>query len=216
MRKQFQNQVRDLTLELVMLGSMIEEAVHNSIKSVKNHNQQLAEQVINLDNRVDEYEQKIEQKSISLLALQQPVAHDLRQIDATLKIASDLERIGDLALNISYISKKLSVSYPGYSLPHRISRMADLLQYNLREVLSAFIEENQERAGEVAAQDQKIDQLDQQIVNEMTSNLTQKKAPVGVINYWLFISRYLERIGDHITNICEWIVYICCGKRVDY
>ena len=215
MRKSFEHQLEDLNQDLLKLGSMVEERIHKAITALKEQDDELANQVVENDDEIDDYQMEIEQECINLTALQQPVAKDLRRINMVSKMATDLERIADLALNIAQIALELSASdyiKPLVDLP----KMGELAQGMIHDSLDAFVNSNVDKAKEVAQRDSKINDLDEQILRELLTYMVEDPKTVQQSNDLIFVSRYLERIGDHVTNICEDIVYIITAERVSY
>ncbi|MGM0501175.1 MAG: phosphate signaling complex protein PhoU [Bacillota bacterium] len=215
MRKSFAQQLDDLDQDLLKLGSMVEERIHKAITALKEQDQELAEEIIENDDEIDDYQMEIEQECVNLTALQQPVAKDLRRINMISKMATDLERIADLAQNIAEIAKELSSEEyvkPLVDLP----KMGDITQEMIHDALDAFVNSNVEKAKTVAKRDDEIDNLDEQIMRELLTYMMENTSTVEQSNDLIFVSRYLERIGDHVTNICEDIIYIITADRVSY
>lgn len=215
MRKSFEHQLEDLNQDLLKLGSMVEERIHKAITALKEQDEELAKQVVDNDDEIDDYQMDIEQECINLTALQQPVAKDLRRINMVSKMATDLERIADLAQNIAHIAIDLSAK--DYVKPLvDIPKMGELAQEMVHDSLDAFVNSNAEKAKEVAHRDNGINDLDEQILRELLTYMMEDPKKVEQANDLIFVSRYLERIGDHVTNICEDIVYIITAERVSY
>ncbi|MGM0370082.1 MAG: phosphate signaling complex protein PhoU [Bacillota bacterium] len=215
MRKSFEEELEDLNEDLLKLGSMVEERIHKAIIALKEQDEEIAAEVIDNDDDIDDYQMKIEQECINLTALQQPVAIDLRRINMVSKMATDLERIADLAQNIAKIAKKLSRK--DYVKPLvDIPKMASVAEEMVHDSLDAFVNSNSEKAREVAKRDDEIDSLDEQILRELLTYMMEDPNIVEQSNHLIFVSRYLERIGDHVTNICEDIIYIITADRVSY
>jgi len=215
MRKSFEEELEDLNEDLLKLGSMVEERIHKAIIALKEQDEEVAAEVIENDDDIDDYQMEIEQECINLTALQQPVAIDLRRINMVSKMATDLERIADLAQNIAKIANKLSKK--DYVKPLvDIPKMAVVAQEMVHDSLDAFVNSNSEKAREVARRDDEIDSLDEQILRELLTYMMEDSNTVEQANRLIFVSRYLERIGDHVTNICEDIIYIITADRVSY
>ena len=215
MRKSFEQQIEDLNEDLLKLGSMVEERIHKAITALKEQNDKLAHEVVDNDDDIDDYQMEIEQECINLTALQQPVAKDLRRINMVSKMATDLERIADLAQNIAEIALDLSTDdfvKPLVDVP----RMGEIVQEMVHDSLDAFVNSNAEKAKEVAQRDNQINNLDEQILHELITTMMENTEAIEQSNSLIFVSRYLERIGDHVTNICEDIVYIITAERVSY
>ncbi|MFW5855963.1 MAG: phosphate signaling complex protein PhoU, partial [Bacillota bacterium] len=166
MRRNFNNKLKNLKNEMLKMGSLVEETIYDSIEALKEQDLELAKQVIERDDQIDEYEVEIEEKCIQLIALQQPVARDLRTIIVISKVVTDLERIGDHASNIAHMVLEIGQAElikPLIDVP----RMTDIVNRRLRESLNAFLEFDVEKAQEIAQEDEKVDQLDEQILREL-------------------------------------------------
>ena len=210
-RKSFHTELKDLQNEMLKMGSVVGESISQSIEALMNKDLELADQVIKGDDIIDDYELDIEEKCTRLIALQQPVAIDLRKIIVISKLVTDLERIGDNASNIAYKVKDIgdqSLIKEMQDLPG----MRDIVVQQLRESLEAFVDMDIEKAKEVAARDEEIDRLDEQINAELINVMENNCDTIGQGASLMFISRFLERIGDHSTNICERTVYMKTGE----
>lgn len=213
-RSNFNQELEELNQELLKMGSMVEEAIHKSVISLKEKDVELAEEVMNDDDKIDDIEIKIEKKCIKLIALQQPVARDLRTIGMISKIITDLERMGDLAYNIARITTEIageSLIKPLVDIPH----MMQITQDMVRESLDAFVNQDEEKAYEVAEMDEQVDQLNEQILRELLTYMMEDASAINQATRLMFVGRYLERIADHATNICERIIYMVTGERKD-
>jgi len=169
-----------------------------------------------MDKKIDELEIIIEKKCINLIALQQPLAKDLREIAAILKIITDLERIGDLAVNIARMSLKYSKEEfikPLIDLP----KMESLIKQMIRESLDSFVNRDPELARKTAIMDDQVDEYYEKIYTELLEILaTRHEIKREKVVELLFVGRYLERMADHVTNICERVVFMTEGKREYY
>lgn len=215
MREQFNAELEVLHTHLVKMGVIVEDMVGKSILALKEKNHNLAREIIELDDKVDDLEDKIEQKCVELIALYQPVAKDLRRITSTLKIITDLERMGDYVEDIAEIvigmDEKEFVK-PLVNLP----QMTKNVQLMIHDSLDSFVNEDMEMAKEVAKKDDEIDGIYEKMYEELLSILITKQSEKKQIIELLLIGRYLERIADHNTNICERIIYMVSGERVQY
>ncbi|GAB6137516.1 phosphate signaling complex protein PhoU [Halanaerobaculum tunisiense] len=215
MRKNFEQKLNDLNQDLLKLGSMVEERIHQSITALKEQDVELAQEVVANDNQIDDFEAKIAERCIKLIALQQPVAKDLRRIDMISKMATNLERIGDLAQNIARIVDELSEEEyikPLVDLP----RMGEVVQEMVRESLDAFVNSDAEQAERVGTRDTEVNELDAQILRELLTYMMENPDAIKQGNKLMFVSKHLERIGDHAKNISEGVIYIVNGERVHY
>jgi len=194
------------------MASEVEDAIDKSVTALEEQDADLAREVIAGDDRIDELEIELEEKCTRLIALQQPVASDLRMIIVISKLATDLERIADHAVNIS--EKALEIGVEPFIKPLvDIPRMRELVVARLKESLDAFVRLDSQEARIIARQDEEIDELDRIILRDLLSLMVEKPEAVDQATSLIFISRFLERIGDHSTNICERIIYMDSGRR---
>ncbi|GAB6100588.1 phosphate signaling complex protein PhoU [Halanaerocella petrolearia] len=215
MRQNFEEKLEELNQDLLKMGSMVEERIHQAITALKEQDLDLATEVIENDDDLDDFEADIEQRCIQLIALQQPVAKDLRRIDMISKMANGLERIGDLAQNIAEIAQEISdeeLIKPLVDLP----RMGEIVQQMLRKGLDAFVNSNVELAEEIGEKDKEVNELDNQILRELLTYMMENPESIRQGNKLMFVSKHLERIGDHAKNISEEVIYIVTGERVHY
>ena len=197
---------------LLALGAQVEEAVRRAIAALLERRRELALEVINGDMGVDEEEVEIEEDCLKVLALHQPVAADLRFTAAVLKINSDLERIGDLAVNIA--KRALLLGQTPYAVPPSLRVMMENTLEMVRESLDSFVRGDVELARHVLAEDDGIDRLNREIIRELVRRMEQDHASVEPSLAVLSVSRHLERIGDHATNIAEDVVYMVEGEII--
>jgi len=203
MREIFETQLNELQNSLLQMGKMIENILDLSLNSLIEQDIVLADKVIEFDDEIDKMEVDIEMKCLELIALQQPKAKDLRKISTILKIITDLERIADHGVNIAEITKKIGKEQfikPLIDIP----KMAELVKMMVSRSLYSFVTEDVELAKEVAKMDDLVDRI-----------CVDKNIMKQAVNL-LFIGRYLERVADHTTNICERIIYMISGKKVKY
>ncbi len=215
MRKNFNEELKKLKNEMLKMSSIVEESIYDSVEALKNQDLNLAEKVREKDDRIDEFEKKLEEKCIQLIALQQPVARDLRTIIVISKVVTDLERIGDHASNIALMVENIGqkkLIKPLIDVP----RMTEIVNRRLRDSLKAFVEVDVDLAQKIALEDDEVDKLDEQILRELLTFMMEDPSTIGQAMYLIFISRFLERIGDHTTNICERIIYMDTGQRDEY
>jgi phosphate transport system protein len=213
-RESFQEQLNNLRNYILLMGKLVETAIETAMAALKRQDLDLAEKVVMDDEKIDRLELDIERRCLSLLALQQPMARDLRFIGTALKINTDLERMGDYASNIAKVVLSLGeepLIKPLVDLP----RMADLAQKMVRENLAAYVNQDRDMALKAAMHDHDINILYHQVFNELLAFMTRDAANIKQATYLLFIARYLERIGDHATNLSEWIVYMITGERLE-
>jgi len=213
MERHFEKELHALKENLLNMGALVEQAIANSIKSLVERDSELAEKTIQSDSEIDELEIKLEEMAIRLLALRQPMAKDLRFIVKGTKIITDLERMGDLAVNICERALELNKEptlKPYIDLP----RMAEKAQLMLKEALDAFVREDTEIALKVCKDDQLIDDLNNQIFRELLTFMLEDPRTISRAIRISFISKYIERIGDHATNIAEDVIYMVKAKDI--
>ena len=213
-RYEFERELNELHRNLVKMGATIEKQIDDMIVAMLNQDVELAREVIKRDDIIDEMERIIEQECIMLVARQQPIASDLRDIASILKIITDLERIADHCEDISRYTIKLSEE--AYFKPlEDIPKMAYKVKDMIKAVIDSCISKNLVRAEEVKAMDDEIDDLFDSIIEELQVYMMKDSTVVKQCTDFMFIVKYLERMGDHATNISEWIAYNITGKHFE-
>lgn len=200
--------------ELLIMGSIVEKQIFECIEALVNQDLDLAQKVIENDDLVDNLQKEIEDKCIRLIATQQPLAHDLRTIFTTTKIVTDLERIADHAVDIAKIAIRLKDEKYIKQLIH-IPRMADIAKEMIRLSIDAYVQGDIESAYSTCKMDDKIDDLYKEVFSELLVIMTNDSSTVKQASQFLFVCKFLERIADHTTNICEWTVYLVTGEQID-
>ncbi|USG64430.1 phosphate signaling complex protein PhoU [Brevibacillus ruminantium] len=213
-RHVFEEQLDGLHRKLMSMGTLVEEAIHKSIKSLVERDIQLAEQVIASDHLINELEQEIEIGCFQMIALQQPVGGDLRRLGTMLKLVTDLERMGDHAVSIAKTTRRL-MAEPYVKPLIDIPLMADHVKAMVRDSLNAYIGLDKQAAEEIAMRDDIVDKLFSTIFHDLIDVMTKNKQSISQGTHLLLVAQYLERIADHVTNICEWIIYMSTGKMTD-
>jgi phosphate transport system protein len=201
--------------DLRRLGSLVDVAIERSVSSLARLDERAAEQVIEDDRAVNELRYTIEENGVGLIATQQPIASDLRFIIATLAIVSELERIGDYCVGIA----KIALLHEGRGLLKPlidIPRMAALVRKNLRTSIDSFITKNEHLARAIAAQDDEIDSLYDQIYRELLTYMLNDPGTIDRATWLLWAAHNFERMGDRIQNICERTVYEVSGQLVEF
>lgn len=212
-RHHFEDDLQALKQRLLTMGALVEERAHQAIAALIHRRLDEAEAVIAADKEVNDFQIEIDDRCLKLLALQQPMATDLRLITSAMKINADLERIGDQAVNIAENTIKLLPQPPLKPLID-IPRMADIAEKMTRDSLDAFVRKDAELARSVLTRDDEVDQLKDQVFREL---LTYMMADPGTIQRALaliLISRNVERIADHATNIAEDVIFLVEAKDV--
>ena len=213
MERHFETEMQGLKNLLLSMGAMVEERVHQAVLALMERKPEAAERIIAGDEEVNELQIEVDDRCLKLLALQQPMASDLRLITAAMKINADLERIGDQAVNIAENSLKLMNAAPLKPLID-LPRMAEIAEAMTRDSLDAFVRKDPALARGVLARDDEVDQLKDHIFRVL---LTYMMADPGTIERALgliLVSRHLERIADHATNIAEDVIFVVEAKDV--
>lgn len=212
MRSRFDTQLEILNSELIEMGGLVECSIQNAVNALINKDKEKAKQAIKFDSEVDQKEKEIEHLCLKLLLQQQPVASDLRLISAALKMITDMERIGDQATDISEISLRLvDTDYvPNLDFIPKMGRETIKM---VTLSIDAFVNRDLELAEKVIEQDDVVDSLFDQIKNDLVAlirvDINNSEQAVD----FLMIAKYLERIGDHATNIAEWVIFSITGKH---
>jgi phosphate transport system protein len=212
-RHHFEEELQALKNRLLTMGALVEERVHQAVRSLIDRRQDEAERVIASDKEVNDLQIDVDDRSLKLLATQSPLAGDLRLITAAMKINADLERIGDQAVNIAENVIKLLPQPPLKPLID-IPRMAEIAQQMTRDALDSFVRKDATLARDVLARDDEVDNLKDQVFREL---LTYMMADPGTIQRaiaLILISRNIERIADHATNIAEDVIFLVEAKDV--
>ena len=216
MRNRFDNQLEKLNNELIEMGSMIEQAIEKAISALVNNDVELAKTVIEGDEDIDHQERRVESLCMKLLLQQQPVAKDFRLISSALKMITDMERIGDQTSDIA----EIILSSKGVAATdeiHVIGTMASEVSKMVRTSVTAYVEKDLELARSVMKADDEIDQYFEEVRDEMIEFIREEKGENGKrIFDLIMVTKYLERIGDHATNIAEWVEFSITGVHKDH
>lgn len=212
-RRAFNQALNELTEDLLELSGEVERMLHLSVQALKTRDLEMAESIIKSDDKIDNRALQLEVDCEALLARHQPVASDLRLIITTLRIARDLERIADLSVNISRVTRDLGTE-PLLKPLIDIPRMAVIAQEMVRDSLTSMLEENPALAREVWHRDEEIDALQVQIMRELLFYMIEDPRTIKRAFPLVFAARHLERVGDHATNISEAVVYLLTGERM--
>ncbi len=209
-RSQLTNELEKLHNDLLKMGSMVEEAILDAIKSLKDQDSKLANKVIENDRYINQIEEEIEDKCIKLIATQQPMAIDLREICSILRLIVDLERMADHSVDIAKITIQL-VDEKYMKALIDIPRMADLAADMVMKSLDAFVKKDIELAKETWYLDKTIDQIYDQVYRELLTYMIEDPRKITQSTNFLFICAHIERIADYAKNVCEKVVYIQTG-----
>jgi len=213
MSRHLQREIESLKKKLLQLSSVVEESVLRAVRSVEKKDESLAQRVMHEDETVDKIEIAVEEECLKVLALHQPVAVDLRFIIAVLKINNDLERIGDLAVNIAERSVVLSGS-PSFEFTSNFLAMCEKAVLMLKKCIDSFITLDAKRALEVCAADDEVDALYREMYDKIKTGIKLNPDKLDEFMQVLSISRHLERIADHATNIAEDVIYMIEGDII--
>ena len=212
MRNRFDRQLEQLNNELINMGSLIEEAIEMAITAMVKQDIVKAKEIMEFDEEIDDKEREIESLCLKLLLQQQPVAKDLRQISAALKMITDMERIGDHAADISEMTI-LMAKEPYVIDIQDLQKMAKETMIMLVNSIEAYVEKDMEKAKKVIANDDVIDDLFNTVKRELIASIHQKTNNGEQAADLLMVAKYLERIGDHATNIAEWVIFSITGQH---
>lgn len=213
-RSSFDLKLKQLHQDLRDMGNQVEIQVKDSIECLKNHDSNLAEQVIKNDDIVDNYESEIEANCIKLMATENPLAVDLRRIFIATKIITDFERIADHAVDIAKITILLKNEEYVKKLVD-IPRMAEIVEKMIKGTLEAYVDMDVALARQICDIDDEVDDIYDDIFVEVSDIMKIKPEAVNQCCRFLLVSRLLERMADHTTNICERIIYLETGERVE-
>jgi len=211
MTKHFRKELETIKKRILTLGSMVEDLVHDSVKAVDRVDADLADQIIKKDSEIDETEVDIEEECLKVLALHQPVAVDLRFIIAVIKINNELERIGDQAVNIAQRVQVIA-KRPKPPFWFDYSEMGEKAQKMLRMSLDALVNMDVDLAYRVITMDDEVDQIKSDAYDKIKQAIQELPERVGYYINLLLISRHLERLADHATNIAEEVIYLVEGE----
>lgn len=210
----FDKRMKLLISELAEMGSLVEKQIYNSIEAFRNKDMELVKQVIENDDKVDELNRKIEEQCLKFMAMESPVAKDLRKIFTTSKIVTDLERMADYAVDICKITKRMEMDVLGNEC-EPIWQMVEILRNMIKKSIEAFVAGDVDAAYEICKMDDEVDILYRGLFGDMLKKMAKDETIINKGAQILFASKYLERVGDHVTNICEWIIFSAKGDYVD-
>lgn len=213
MHRHFHEQLEALEQMLLVMGGLVQEQITSAMRALQQRDDVLARQVIDRDRQVNTYDVDVDDTCIKLIALHQPAGGDLRFITTAMKIVTDLERIGDQAVNIA--QRVLELNREPQPTPSiDLSRMADRAQRMVQQSLDAFVARDTALARQVCGEDTEVDALKEQVFREMLAFIMEQPRATPRAVRLILISRFLERVADHATNIAEMVVYMVEGKMV--
>lgn len=211
----FDDALEALKSDIMRMGGQVEAQLSSAIEVMLRNDESLARKIITSDASVDQLEHHVQEKAVSILALRQPMANDLRQVVAAFKVASELERMGDHTVNIAkrLIPLGQLPPIPRFAM---IVSMARLVLENIKETLNAFAAGDQEAAKRLWQRDEEVDELYNSLFRELLTYMMEDPRTITGCTHLLFVAKNIERMGDHATNIAESIVYVATGDRPDY
>jgi phosphate transport system protein len=200
---------------ILVLGSMVEQAITGSVRALKDRDLNAAQEIYDNDRTINNKRYEIEEQTLSIVATQQPMARDLRILSSVLDIAGELERMGDYAKGIARITIRLGKEAPLKAL-HRIPKMADLTADMLHRAVGSFVELDEETARAIPDEDDKVDELYNALYREILDIMFEDKSTVDRATFHLWVSHNLERAADRVTNICERTVFTVTGNHIEF
>jgi phosphate transport system protein len=213
-RDTLDRQIHHLQDEVLLLGSMVEQAMLESVDALKRRDLQTARRIYQDDHLINEKRYAIENAILILIATQQPMARDLRLMAAILEVITELERMGDYAKGIAKVNMRMGDAPLPVSM-RDFSRMADLAVSMLHRALSAFITENAAQAHEIPADDDEVDNLYNQVYRELVAAMIANPEIIDQANLMMWVAHNIERLADRVTNICERTVFIATGELME-
>ncbi|MEX2008718.1 MAG: phosphate signaling complex protein PhoU [Dongiaceae bacterium] len=212
--KSFDDELKRLSQVIARMGGLAEAQLQRAIEALAERDAEAAAQVVQDDARIDALEHEIGNMTVRMLALRQPMAKDLREVVAALKISSDLERIGDYASNVAKRAIALSQS-PAVKSAHAIPRMGRLVQQLIKDILDAYVEHDADKAVDAWRRDEEVDEMYTSLFRELLTYMMEDPRNIGPSIHLLFIAKNIERIGDHATNIAETVHYLVLGRPIE-
>jgi phosphate transport system protein len=211
LRKTFESEIQQVKDEILVLGSMVEQAILGSVEALKKRDLKASEEILNGDKLINTKRFEIENQLMILIATQQPMAHDLRLLASSMEIISELERMGDYAKGIANINIRMGnepLLKPLIDIPRMAQKGVDMLH----KALTAFINEDIETANALPVEDDEVDALYNQIYRELMTFVIQDPKTIERANWLLWVAHNLERVADRVTNICERTIFIATGE----
>ena len=212
--KSYEDELQGLNDNLIKIGSLVESQLSDSMEAIIKVDKDAADKIIKNDEKINELRAIIEEQIVTVLVKRAPMAIDLRLTISTLKISSDLERIGDLAKSVAKKIKPLPHNLPE-ELVTSLKRLGSLVQTQLKDVLDAYLNQSKTDAIKIWKTDEKVDDLTHIAMNEVAKFLSEDKKNLDLATHLLFVTKNIERVGDHITNIAEAIFYLIEGEHIE-
>lgn len=215
LRAQFDEELEKLHNQLYAMGTEVQSQINKTVRAFVSHDRELAKEVIQDDETVNNFETKLEKKSLEIIALQQPVANDLRTVITVLKASSDVERMGDHATAIAKATIRMKGEERIPAVEAEIDKMGRAVKQMVEDALSVYVNGDDEKAYEIAANDEIIDNYFRDIQKLAVDAIRTSPDTVFAGKEYFQVLIYLERIGDYAKNICEWVVYLKTGKIIE-
>jgi phosphate transport system protein len=212
--KSFDDELAKLNQAIAQMGGLAEAQLQAAVRALVRRDREAAAAIVKADKRIDELDMQIGNLAVRMLALRQPMASDLREVVAALKISSDLERIGDYATNIAKRAIALPEA-PVIATLHAIPRMANLVQGLIKDVLDAYIAHDADRAIAAWQRDEEVDAMYTSLFRELLTYMMEDPRNIGPCTHLMFIAKNIERIGDHATNVAELVYFLVHGHPID-
>lgn len=213
-RQHLDRQLDELYQLILKMGALVEEALSKSIEALKNNDRELADSVVEGDKAIDRLHNQIEDRGTQIIALEQPVATDLRELITSTKLGAELERIGDHARHMATAVGTMPTGLLALSLPD-VEAMARIGIGMVHDSLTAFVDQDPDRARAVASRDDQIDDAHEKLYATLVGIMRDKPEWIEHGMKLMLLNRYLERLGDHVTNMCEWVVFAKTGEHVE-
>ncbi|VGV74364.1 phosphate transport system protein phoU [Streptococcus pyogenes] len=215
LRTKFEEELDKLHNQFYSMGTEVLAQINKTVRAFVSHDRELAKEVIEEDDTINNFETKLEKKSLEIIALQQPVSNDLRMVITVLKASSDIERMGDHAASIAKATIRMKGEERIPVVEEQINLMGKAVKQMVEEALNAYINADDTKAYEIAASDEIIDQYYGNIQTLAVEEIRKSPDAVFAGKEYFQVLMYLERIGDYARNICEWIVYLKTGKIIE-
>lgn len=211
-RTQFEKELEELKLSLIKMGDLVIKNIHSALKAFLDMNTELASEIIKNDREVNEFEYKIEKECMRIILREQPVAKDLRLITSVLKMITDLERIGDHAVDISKLTVFMEKTNKPFSVK-QVNKMVDVSEEMITMALESFVNQDQNIALEVIEKDDIVDDYFTEVRNLVAEAIRNSNIDADYALYLMMVTKYLERIGDHAVNLAEWVIFSILGHH---
>ncbi len=215
-RVEFQKEMTLLHQEIIRMGATVENAINEAISALTEMDAEKAQKVIEQDDVVDEMERAIDRHCVAIIARQQPVASDLRDVTSTLKLITDLERIADHASDICERILEICKNPERIAVPYDIVTIANMARNMLRGALDSYVARDEQQAANIIQMDEKVDDLYNRLKTYLVHLMAVDSANVGQLVEMLLICKYVERIADHSQNVAEWVLYYIQGRYVSH